>query len=171
MWLVDYLMPDPEQKIILSFSLCCLWIAIYTYVMVECAGRLGCFVGVPEVVMGLTILAAGTSVPDMIASMSVARDGHADMAAANAVGSNTFDIMLGLGMPWLVLCAFGKEVPVPTAQLSESIFILAGALAFYLVAMVFNKWVLNRAIGFSLLGIYVGSIVFVIVRNYTHYSE
>lgn len=171
MWLIDYLMPDPEKKIILSFSLCCVWIAIYTYVMVECAGRLGCFIGVPEVVMGLTILAAGTSVPDMIASMSVARDGHADMAAANAVGSNTFDIMLGLGMPWLVLCAFGKEIPVPTAQLSESIYILAGALAFYLIAIVFNKWVLNRAIGFSLLGIYVGSIIFAIVRNYTHYSE
>ena len=55
------------------------------------------------VVMGTTVLAAGTSIPDALSSISVAKDGYADMAVANAVGSNVFDIWLGLGLPWLLL--------------------------------------------------------------------
>ena len=51
--------------------------------------------------MGTLVLAAGTSVPDALASVSVARAGQGDMAVANAVGSNIFDIWLGLGLPWL----------------------------------------------------------------------
>lgn len=53
-------------------------------------------------VMGVTALAAGTSVPDAMGSLLVAREGHGDMAVSNAIGSNVFDILLGLGLPWLV---------------------------------------------------------------------
>ena len=52
--------------------------------------------------MGITFLAIGTSIPDAIGSMVVARAGEADMAIANAVGSNVFDILLGLGFPWFL---------------------------------------------------------------------
>ena len=61
---------------------------------------------IPEVVMGTVVLAAGTSVPDALASISVARAGLGDMAVANAVGSNVFDIWLGLGLPWSVFLPF-----------------------------------------------------------------
>ena len=53
--------------------------------------------------MGTTVLAAGTSIPDALSSIAVAKDGLANMAVANAVGSNVFDIWLGLGLPWLLL--------------------------------------------------------------------
>ena len=56
--------------------------------------------------MGTVVLAAGTSVPDALASISVARAGLGDMAVANAVGSNVFDIWLGLGLPWSVFLPF-----------------------------------------------------------------
>mmetsp|Transcript_14742 Transcript_14742/g.32790 ORF Transcript_14742/g.32790 Transcript_14742/m.32790 type:complete len:106 (-) Transcript_14742:26-343(-) len=102
--------------------------------------------------------------------MAVAREGHADMAAANAVGSNTFDILLGLGAPWLVGVLCGKEITVPTQQLNESIYILAGALVVYLVLLQVTKWFLNRLIGVVLLTIYFASIAFTLVRNYTHYG-
>ena len=70
--------------------------------MVEWCVRIGCILNVPSVVMGTTVLAAGTSIPDALSSIAVARDGLADMAVANAVGSNVFDIWLGLGLPWLL---------------------------------------------------------------------
>jgi len=171
MWIIDKSMPDPERYIIAGFTICVIWIALYTYFMVDNVARLGCVLGVPEIVMGLTVLAAGTSVPDMIASMAVAREGHADMAAANAVGSNTFDILLGLGMPWLVATLCGKEIAVPIDQISESIYILAAALAFYIILLQVTRWYLNRLIGVFLLSIYVGSIVFTLARNYTQYSN
>lgn len=45
--------------------------------------------------MGLTILAAGTSIPDLITSVIVARKGLGDMAVSSSVGSNIFDITVG----------------------------------------------------------------------------
>ncbi|POI19867.1 hypothetical protein CIB84_016388 [Bambusicola thoracicus] len=50
--------------------------------------------------MGITFLAAGTSVPDCMASLIVARQGLGDMAVSNTIGSNVFDILVGLGVPW-----------------------------------------------------------------------
>lgn len=47
--------------------------------------------------MGLTILAAGTSIPDLITSVIVARKGLGDMAVSSSVGSNIFDITVGYG--------------------------------------------------------------------------
>ncbi|NWW42051.1 NCKX4 protein, partial [Panurus biarmicus] len=61
---------------------------------------IGYTLGIPDVIMGITFLAAGTSVPDCMASLIVARQGLGDMAVSNTVGSNVFDILVGLGVPW-----------------------------------------------------------------------
>lgn len=45
--------------------------------------------------MGLTFLAAGTSVPDLITSVIVAKQGHGDMAVSSSIGSNIFDVCVG----------------------------------------------------------------------------
>lgn len=45
--------------------------------------------------MGLTFLAAGTSIPDLITSVVVARQGHGDMAVSSSIGSNIFDVTVG----------------------------------------------------------------------------
>ena len=52
--------------------------------------------------LGLTFVAGGTSFPDFLASMLVAKKGLADMAVSNAFGSNIFDVLLGLGWPWMM---------------------------------------------------------------------
>lgn len=57
--------------------------------------KLGCILGIDKFTMGLVVIAAGTSVPDALGSVLVARDGFADMAVSNAIGSNVFDINLG----------------------------------------------------------------------------
>ena len=51
--------------------------------------------------MGLTILAAGTSVPDLLTSVIVAKQGFGDMAVSSSIGSNIFDVLVGLPLPWL----------------------------------------------------------------------
>ena len=55
--------------------------------------------------MGLTILAAGTSIPDLITSVIVAKKGFGDMAVSSSVGSNIFDITVGLPVPWMLFSA------------------------------------------------------------------
>ena len=55
--------------------------------------------------MGLVVISAGTSVPDALASIFVAKNGQGDMAVSNVLGSNVFNIFLGLGLPWLIYTA------------------------------------------------------------------
>ena len=72
-----------------------LWIAVYSYLMVWWATVTGKCFNIPDVVMGLTFLAAGTSVPDLITSVLVAKQGKGDMAVSSSVGSNIFDVTVG----------------------------------------------------------------------------
>ncbi|KAF5902191.1 sodium/potassium/calcium exchanger 2-like isoform X2, partial [Clarias magur] len=71
------------------------WIACFSYLMVWMAHQVGETIGITEEIMGLTILAAGTSIPDLITSVIVARKGLGDMAVSSSVGSNIFDITVG----------------------------------------------------------------------------
>ena len=68
--------------------------------------------------MGLTFLAAGTSVPDLLTSVIVARQGHGDMAVSSSIGSNIFDVLVGLPLPWL---AFGVRHRSPRPPSHSSI--------------------------------------------------
>lgn len=66
-------------------------------------------------VMGLTFLAAGTSIPDLITSVIVARKGFGDMAVSSSVGSNIFDVTVGLPVPWLIYTLIYNE-PVQVSR-------------------------------------------------------
>lgn len=79
-----------------------LWIAFFSYLMVWWANTIGETLVIPTEVIGLTILAAGTSIPDLITSVIVARKGLGDMAVSSSVGSNIFDVCVGLPVPWLL---------------------------------------------------------------------
>jgi Ca2+/Na+ antiporter len=68
----------------------------------------GSTLGIPDTVMGLTFMAAGVSVPDALSSLAVVKEGYGDMAVSNAVGSNVFDILICLGLPWFIQTAIIK---------------------------------------------------------------
>ena len=70
--------------------------------MVWAVEIIGATFGIPSIVMGLTFVAAGTSVPDLLSSVIVARRGQGDMAISSSIGSNIFDILVGLPLPWLI---------------------------------------------------------------------
>uniref|UniRef100_A0AAY3ZY19 Sodium/calcium exchanger membrane region domain-containing protein n=1 Tax=Denticeps clupeoides TaxID=299321 RepID=A0AAY3ZY19_9TELE len=93
-------------------SIC--WIAFFSYLMVWWAHQVGETIGITEEIMGLTILAAGTSIPDLITSVIVARKGLGDMAVSSSVGSNIFDITVGLPFPWLLYSLLNNMKPVTT---------------------------------------------------------
>lgn len=141
-----------------TFLLSILWISGISYVMVEAARISGCLIGIPATAMGLTVLAAGTSVPDALASISVARDGAGDMAVSNAIGSNVFDILLGLGFPWFV-GGLVKDIKIevsvdPITTVVVPILILFVILVVLLVLLVLLRWQLRPLLGYLLFGIY-----------------
>ena len=68
---------------------------MFSYFMVWWAKEISVTMEIDEETMGLTVLAAGTSIPDLITSVLVARKGHGDMAVSSSVGSNLFDVTIG----------------------------------------------------------------------------
>ncbi|KFO87930.1 Sodium/potassium/calcium exchanger 4, partial [Buceros rhinoceros silvestris] len=92
---------------------------------------IGYTLGIPDVIMGITFLAAGTSVPDCMASLIVARQGLGDMAVSNTIGSNVFDILVGLGVPWglqTMVIDYGSTVKINSKGLVYSVALLLGSV-------------------------------------------
>ena len=84
----------------ITFMISMVWISFYSYFMVWMITIIGYTLRIPDTVMGLTFVAAGVSVPDALSSIAVIKEGYGDMAVSNAVGSNVFDILICLGLPW-----------------------------------------------------------------------
>merc|ERR1711881_313560 len=111
--------------------------------------------------MGLTILAAGTSVPDLLTSVIVARQGQGDMAVSSSIGSNLFDVTIGLPLPWLLYILYTKATTgelIAKAVSSEGIFCSIGLLLLMLIVLVGTiiacGWKMNRGMGFAMLVLY-----------------
>ncbi|NWX37750.1 NCKX4 protein, partial [Notiomystis cincta] len=123
--------PRWEKCFMLTFILSTLWIALFSYFMVWMVTVIGYTLGIPDVIMGITFLAAGTSVPDCMASLIVARQGLGDMAVSNTVGSNVFDILVGLGVPWglqTMAIDYGSTVKINSKGLVYSVALLLGSV-------------------------------------------
>jgi len=161
----------------LAFLISTAWIAAYSYVMVWMVAYVGFALNINDTIMGLTFLAAGTSVPDTIASILVAQQGLGDMAVSNSIGSNVFDILLGLALPWSLsmivatfmpdppcfkLAQFTKKIVINSKGLVVSVALLLFSLIFVVSVIKFSGWKLNtRAgilIGFAYIGFLVGAI-------------
>ena len=82
-----------------------LWIAIFAWTMVWWITIIGETLNINSTVSGLTIIAAGTSIPDALSSIAVAKEGYGDMAVSSSIGSNVFDILVGLPIPWIIKTA------------------------------------------------------------------
>jgi len=105
----DVRQPGKSRLCFVAFILSIFWIGAFTFFMLMGAEIIGSALGIPMVLMGLTILAAGTSVPDLITSIIVARMGEGDMAVSSSIGSNIFDITVGLPIPWLLFYAVKRD--------------------------------------------------------------
>lgn len=154
--LFKYSVPDCREKpdsYMMSFTMSITWIGILSFIMVDFGSRAGCVAGVPGVVMGVIVLAAGTSVPDMLASVLVAQNGQGGMAVANALGSNIFNIFVGLGLPWFVQ-ALIKGVPVeisPDDKIVSAAMVLLVIVFLFLGIIVASGWELNKDVAWMYL--------------------
>ncbi|MBN3296340.1 NCKX5 protein, partial [Amia calva] len=138
-----------KRWFMLTFFMSAVWISAFTYVLVWMVTVVGETLGVPDTVMGLTLLAAGTSIPDTVASVLVAREGKGDMAMANIVGSNVFD-MLCLGLPWFIKTVFvdtSSPVQVNSTGLLYTAATLLVSIVVLFVSVHLNKMKLDKKLG------------------------
>ncbi|KAL5006588.1 hypothetical protein ScPMuIL_015394 [Solemya velum] len=150
--------PGWRKFYFLTFLGSIIWIAGFSYIMVWMVTIAGDALDIPDTVMGLTLIAAGTSVPDCLASLLVARDGYGDMAVSNCIGSNVFDILVCLGLPWLLDTAAihsGEVIKISSSGLLYSAITLLSTIVFLLVAIHVVGWKLNKGLGATFLVVYV----------------
>ncbi|XP_073348380.1 sodium/potassium/calcium exchanger 4 isoform X2 [Pagrus major] len=162
-----------EKYFMLSFILSTVWIAVFSYFMVWMVTIIGYTLGIPDVIMGITFLAAGTSVPDCIASLIVARQGLGDMAVSNTIGSNVFDILVGLGVPWALqtMCVnYGSVVMINSRGLLYSVVLLLGSVALTVLGIHLNKWRLDLKLGLYVLVLYAIFLCFSVMIEYNVFT-
>ena len=147
-----------------SFVASIVWIGVYSFLMVDWTEVIGNTLGIPSVVMGLTFLAAGTSVPDLLSSVIVARKGEGDMAVSSSIGSNIFDILIGLPVPWIIYSAAKrKPVVIGAENIWISIFVLLAMLVMVVIVIHFNGWRLTKTTGLIMFVFYIMFLVQAIV--------
>ncbi|KAM9331977.1 sodium/potassium/calcium exchanger 3 [Pholidichthys leucotaenia] len=150
-------LPRWHRWFMVTFVASTLWIAVFSYLMVWMVTIISFTLDIPDYIMGITFLAAGTSVPDCMASLIVARQGMGDMAVSNSVGSNIFDILLGLGFPWALrtlVVDHGSSVSINNKGLVYSVVLLLASVFLTVLSIYLNRWRLDRRLGLGLMFLY-----------------
>lgn len=164
------------KRFIATFVISLCWIAIFSYLLVWWVEVLGQVLGVDTIIMGFTLLAAGTSIPDAVSSVHFAAKGEGDMAISSSIGSNIFDILVGLPIPWMLKT--GVVEPIANGAISTvticSPYITAHVLLllFMVLAVIlsihFLDWTLNRTLGLIMGILY---LIFLVVACIVEFSE
>lgn len=127
----------------LAFIIALLLIGIVTTIVGEVATVLGCVINLKPSVTGITLVAMGTSLPDTFASMTAARTSpNADSAIGNVTGSNSVNVFLGMGLPWVIATIYWKQkhdsdyvVPPGSMSFSVIMFLSCSMLCFLILGL------------------------------------
>ncbi len=125
-------------------------------VSVEAAKKIASMMGMSERLIGLTIVALGTSLPELMASITAARQGNPDIAIGNVIGSNIFNILFVLGTSALI-----TDIPYAQSFLLDSVICVATVVVLFFC--VFRKKELNRKGGALLLIFYAAYFVYLLL--------
>ncbi|XP_076269385.1 sodium/potassium/calcium exchanger zydeco isoform X2 [Rhynchophorus ferrugineus] len=160
--------PKLKKWFPVTFLMCIIWIGSLSYIVAWMITIIGDTLRIPDSVMGITFLAAGTSVPEAVSSVIVTRQGHGSMGISNSIGSNTFDILLCLGLPWFIKATFMPTIPgkhwvgINSAGIEYSAISLLSSLLLLYGAFALNKFRLDKRVGLICLLMYA---VFLILAS------
>jgi len=126
--------------------------------LVDGATVLASAAGVSEAVIGLTVVAVGTSLPELIACVVAVLRKHEDVALGNIVGSNIYNLCGILGLTAII-----HPIEVPAEIASVDIWVMLGVTAL-LIVQLRSGWRLSRLEGLLLLALYAGYTAFLVAR-------
>ncbi len=153
------LIPDPEKYkrwTVPTFFISLGVIAFGSYWLVTAGEAFAIGIGIVPTIVALTILAGGTSVPELISSAIVSKQGRGDMAISNAIGSNSFDILISLGLPLLIYTGINGDLTnIGGENISSSVILLFATMIMILVLLVSQKFKIGRVFGGFLIFCYV----------------
>lgn len=118
---------------------------------VDGASAIASSLGVSDAVIGLTIVAAGTSLPELATSVTAALKGRTGIAVGNVIGSNIFNVFMVLGASATV-----RELPFSGIGLVDLLLLAAVSVLFWLSGRVWGKNTINRWEGAIFVALYAG---------------
>lgn len=132
-------------------------IAVGSDWVVDGACTVAAAIGISQTLIGLTVVAFGTSLPELVTSIVAAKKGEVDMALGNVIGSNIFNILMVLGIAAAIS---------PVAFLTENIIDIAVLIVFSVIGwiMAWTKRELNRKEGIIMLLLYAVYVVYICMR-------
>jgi cation:H+ antiporter len=126
-------------------------------ILIDSGTDIAMWLGVPEMIIGLTLVAFGTSLPELITAISATRKGHNDLAVGNILGANTMDIALILGASSLI-----SELPIQDQSLYydfPAMLLIMGMIVFFgLTGRKLARW--EGAVILATYIAYVGGLFF-----------
>ena len=129
----------------------------------ECVSTTASFLaikmGMSEALVGLTIVAFGTSLPELVTSVVASKKGENDLALGNVIGSNIINISLILGLVGLI-----GQAPVSSVILTDMIFLFVTTIIFTCCCV--TKDSISKKEGIFFMAMYIAYLAFAIVRNY-----
>jgi Ca2+/Na+ antiporter len=162
----DVVIPNPnlgKNRFYRTFIVSILLIAILTHFMVESAVIVAAKFGISQTIIWLTILAAWTSIPDLISSIIVSKKWHGNMSISNALWSNVFDILFGLGFVYLIYFLIywtSTTIMIDKSSLLLSVALLFGSVLLVLLFFLLYKRRLRKWFWRILIAIYIVYLVF-----------
>ncbi|PLX35546.1 MAG: sodium:proton exchanger [Hyphomicrobiales bacterium] len=129
---------------------------------VDGASEIAATLGVSKAAIGLTAVALGTSLPELVTTISCTLRGHGGMAFGNVLGSNMFNILAVMGVTAMV-----ANVPVPDAVLHVDIWVMLGT-ALLVAPYALNKLCMTRVHGVMFVLAYMAYIALVLAPQFGH---
>lgn len=123
--------------------------------VVDSASAIALQFGMSESLIGLTIVAVGTSLPELVTSIVAARKGEADIALGNVIGSNIFNIAFILGTSATI-----HPFSVQTSSFYDILYLIAVSVLFYVFAY---RGKIDRAKGMILTALYIAYTIYLII--------
>jgi cation:H+ antiporter len=148
------------QKSVLLIVVGLVALGIGSNVFVTNAVTLAKGLGVSELLIGLTIVAVGTSMPELVTNIVAARKKRVELVIGNIVGSNIFNIFFILGVTALI-----KTIPLTGENLTDILVLFGTTLLLFLSLFVFRKRIITRMEGAFMVLCYVLYLSFLVIRG------
>lgn len=144
-------------KIAIYLTLGIIGLPLGAHILVESASHIARLFGVSEAIIGLTLVALGTSLPELATTITAALRRQADVALGNVIGSNMFNLLAIMGLSTLV-----GTVPVDNTFLTFDLWVMLSA-SLLLIPFVFFKWNITRRFGLGLTALYLFYVTLVVM--------
>jgi len=156
---IPSLSPVSTSKNVLTFAMSLLYVALLSLAVLWSVGRIGCVMGINETFLGLTVVAVGASLPDTITMAAAALRGHGAMAISGLIGSNIFDVLIGLGLPWLLFDLIGHNVYLHSRNVVVGIVALIASCIVLIFSFVIHRTKLIPSAAILPFVAYIGYII------------